>query len=49
MIRVHGELWRAVCSIPVDAGQTVTVRDREGLTLQVEPQAQEAPSSSSSV
>jgi membrane-bound serine protease (ClpP class) len=37
VVRVHGELWRATCQTPVDAGQGVTVEGRDGLTLQVRP------------
>jgi membrane-bound serine protease (ClpP class) len=37
MIRVHGELWRAVSSRPVSAGKLVKVVRVEGLTLSVEP------------
>jgi membrane-bound serine protease (ClpP class) len=34
---VHGELWDAVASANVSAGQTVVVRNVDGLQLQVEP------------
>jgi membrane-bound serine protease (ClpP class) len=34
---VHGELWDAVASTPLPAGQMVVVREVTGLTLQVEP------------
>jgi membrane-bound serine protease (ClpP class) len=34
---VHGELWDAVSSVSVPAGQLVVVRNVDGLTLQVEP------------
>ena len=37
MIRVHGELWRAVSSQPVSPGKPVKVVRVEGLTLSVEP------------
>jgi membrane-bound serine protease (ClpP class) len=37
MIRVHGELWRAISSQPVSAGKPVKVVRVEGLTLSVEP------------
>jgi len=37
MVRVMGELWRAVSSEPVDVGQSVVVKGVEGLTLRVEP------------
>jgi membrane-bound serine protease (ClpP class) len=36
-IFVHGELWDAVSSAEVPAGQTVVVRQIDGLLLQVEP------------
>ena len=34
---VHGELWDAVASASVSAGQTVVVRNVDGLQLQVDP------------
>lgn len=34
---VHGELWDAVASSPLAAGQMVVVRRIDGLTLQVDP------------
>ncbi len=34
---VHGEIWDAVCSAPLGAGESVIVRAVEGLVLQVEP------------
>src|SRR5262249_10309094 len=37
MIRVHGELWRAVSVQPVPAGRPVKVVRIDGLTLSVEP------------
>lgn len=44
-VLVHGELWDAVSSAEVAAGQTVIVRRVNGLQLQVEPAAspQETP------
>lgn len=36
---VHGELWDAIASSPLPAGQMVVVRRVDGLTLQVEPLA----------
>jgi membrane-bound serine protease (ClpP class) len=36
-IFVHGELWDAVSSTQVSAGQSVVVRRIDGLLLQVEP------------
>jgi membrane-bound serine protease (ClpP class) len=40
---VHGELWDAVATAPLAAGQPVVVRQVDGLTLQVEPVANVAP------
>ena len=37
MVRVHGELWRAVSSQPVPEGRSVQVTRVEGLKLYVEP------------
>jgi membrane-bound serine protease (ClpP class) len=37
MIRIHGELWRAVSTQPVAEGQSVRVLRIEGLRLYVEP------------
>jgi membrane-bound serine protease (ClpP class) len=37
MIRIHGEMWRAVTDQDVAAGAPVRVRKIEGLTLHVEP------------
>jgi membrane-bound serine protease (ClpP class) len=37
MVRVHGELWRAESSQPVQEGKTVRVLRVEGLKLYVEP------------
>lgn len=37
MVRVHGELWRAVSSQPVPEGTSVQVTKVEGLKLYVEP------------
>lgn len=36
-IFVHGELWDAVSSAPLDSGAQVKVREIEGLTLKVDP------------
>jgi membrane-bound serine protease (ClpP class) len=38
MIRVHGELWRAISSQTVPEGKPVRVRSVEGLKLHVEPE-----------
>jgi membrane-bound serine protease (ClpP class) len=37
MIRIHGELWRAVSTQPVPEGRPVRVLRIEGLKLYVEP------------
>jgi membrane-bound ClpP family serine protease len=37
MIRIHGELWRAVAAQPVAEGKPVRVLKIEGLKLYVEP------------
>ncbi len=37
MVRVHGELWRAVAPQPVAAGDSVRILRVDGLTLHVEP------------
>jgi membrane-bound serine protease (ClpP class) len=36
-VRVAGELWRARCERGANAGERVTIRALEGLTLVVEP------------
>ena len=36
-VRVEGELWRARCRAGAEAGETVRVLGRDGLTLLVEP------------
>ncbi|MGC1450448.1 MAG: nodulation protein NfeD [Candidatus Sulfotelmatobacter sp.] len=43
---VHGELWDAVSSSALPAGQLVIVRKIDGLTLQVDPLAATPPSAS---
>jgi membrane-bound serine protease (ClpP class) len=43
MVRVHGELWRAVSSQPVQEGKTVRVLRVEGLKLYVEPAEMAGP------
>jgi len=37
MIRIHGELWRAICAQPLPEGKPVRVLKVEGLKLYVEP------------
>jgi len=37
MIRIHGELWRAIATGPVTIGKPVRVIKVEGLLLHVEP------------
>lgn len=41
---VHGELWDAIASSPMPAGQLVVVRRIEGLTLEVDPLIATPPS-----
>ena len=36
---VHGELWDAVSTVPVPAGERIVVRQVDGLTLRVDPVA----------
>jgi membrane-bound serine protease (ClpP class) len=43
MIRIHGELWRAISTQPVPEGQPVRVLRIEGLKLYVEPVPAHAP------
>jgi len=40
---VHGELWDAVSTIPVPAGERIVVRQVDGLTLRVDPVAATKP------
>ncbi len=40
---VHGELWDAVSSVPVPAGERIVVRDIHGLTLRVDPMPSAKP------
>jgi len=40
-VRVHGELWEAVCPAGADVGMTVTVKSVDALTLIVEPAVKE--------
>jgi membrane-bound serine protease (ClpP class) len=40
---VHGELWDAVSTIPVPAGERIVVRQVDGLTLRVDPVAAAKP------
>jgi membrane-bound serine protease (ClpP class) len=37
-VRVVGELWRAHCEAGAEAGETVRIVARDGLTLLVEPE-----------
>jgi membrane-bound serine protease (ClpP class) len=43
MVRVHGELWRAESTQPVQEGRTVRVTKVEGLKLYVEPAEAASP------
>jgi membrane-bound serine protease (ClpP class) len=40
---VHGELWDAVSTIPIPAGEQIVVRQVDGLTLRVDPVAATRP------
>jgi membrane-bound serine protease (ClpP class) len=46
MIRVHGELWRAVSKVSVSVGTRVRVLRVDGLKVEVEPVAAAVPSGS---
>jgi membrane-bound serine protease (ClpP class) len=37
LVRIRGELWKARCGEPLDAGRLVRVTGVDGLTLEVEP------------
>jgi membrane-bound serine protease (ClpP class) len=43
VVRVHGELWRAVSPAPVSEGQELEIDERNGLTLRVRPAARDRP------
>ena len=36
-VQINGELWKAVCGVPLPIGGKAVVRDIEGLTLKLEP------------
>ncbi len=40
---VHGELWDAVSTIPIPAGEQIVIRQIDGLTLRVDPVAAAKP------
>jgi membrane-bound serine protease (ClpP class) len=40
---VHGELWDAVSTIPIPAGEQIVIRQIDGLTLRVDPIAANKP------
>jgi len=40
-VRVHGEIWHARSAVPIEAGQQLRVVRVDGLTLEVEPVAQD--------
>jgi len=40
---VHGELWDAVSTVPVQTGDQIIVRQVDGLTLTVDPIAATSP------
>ena len=37
-VLVHGERWRAVGAVPLNAGDKVRIRRMDGLTLEVDPE-----------
>lgn len=47
MVRMHGEMWRAVSSQPIALGERLKVVGRDGLTLEVEPVPAVPPARSS--
>jgi membrane-bound serine protease (ClpP class) len=40
---VHGELWDAISTMPISAGEQIVVRQVDGLTLRVDPIAAVRP------
>jgi membrane-bound ClpP family serine protease len=36
-VLIHGELWRAVCAVPLTVGRKVVVQEVQGLTLKLKP------------
>jgi len=40
-VRAHGEIWSARVSEPVTRGQSLRIKNIEGLTLEVEPDREE--------
>jgi membrane-bound serine protease (ClpP class) len=44
MIRVHGELWRAISKVGINEGSKVRVLHVDGLKLEVEPVGVAVPS-----
>ena len=43
IVRVRGELWKAVCLTPVESGTVVEIKHREGLLLTVERRGVSTP------
>jgi membrane-bound serine protease (ClpP class) len=39
-VRTHGEIWKAISPVPVQAGEPLEIVGREGLTLEVAPSKQ---------
>lgn len=37
VVRLHGELWNALCAVPIAQGDTVHIQSRRGLTLLAAP------------
>jgi membrane-bound serine protease (ClpP class) len=42
-VRLRGELWNAVSSAPAAVGETVVVREVDGLKLAVDPATEKGP------
>jgi membrane-bound ClpP family serine protease len=36
-VLINGELWKAVCEVPLSAGGKAIIQDVEGLTLRLKP------------
>jgi membrane-bound ClpP family serine protease len=36
-VLINGELWKAVCEVPLPAGGKAVIQDVEGLTLRLKP------------
>ncbi len=43
MVEIHGELWRALSTVPIEPGQFVRITEVSGLTLTVVPDPMSVP------